>query len=200
MLVGKPQHIQYLADRDIRSHFFEFVAAAVLVGVNSIKRAYADRPFDYRLVRDNTQVVDARNGVAAYYVVDPGGAGLDVLADGELLVGVDRLGAAANLPGEHLHAVRQSGQGEFRRAGDGNAAADRSADIEPPAADRAAVAVVGAGNHGDTGFAAEVLGFSGDIHRFRPGVPLLDAVQRGAVLSEVQHFDEHNSVKHYLVP
>ena len=45
-----------------------------------------------------------------------------------------------------------------------------------------------------------VLGFSGDIHRFRPGVPLLDAVQRGAVLSEVQHFDEHNSVKHYLVP
>ena len=62
------------------------------------------------------------------------------------------------------------------------------------------VAVVGAGNYGDTGFAAEVLGFSGDIHRFRPGVPLLDAVQRGAVLSEVQHFDEHNSVKHYLVP
>ena len=200
MLVGKPRHIQYLADRDIRRHFFEFVAAAVLVGVNSIKRAYADRPLDYRLVRDNTQIVDARNGVAAYYVVDPGSAGLDVLADGELLVGVDRLGAAANLPGEHLHAVRQSGQGEFRRAGDGNAAADRSADIEPPAADRAAVAVVGAGNYGDTGFAAEVFGFSGDIHRFRPGVPLLDAVQRGAVLSEVQHFDEHNSVKHYLVP
>ena len=57
-----------------------------------------------------------------------------------------------------------------------------------------------AGNYGDTGFAAEVLGFSGDIHRFRPGVPLLDAVQRGAVLSEVQHFDEHYSVKHYLVP
>ena len=115
-------------------------------------------------------------------------------------VGVDRLGAAAYLPGEHLHAVRQSGQGKFRRAGDGNAAADRSADIEPPAADRAAVAVVGAGNCGDTWFTAEVLGFSGDIHRFRPGVPLLDAVQRGAVLSEVQHFDEHYSIKHYLVP
>jgi len=59
VLVGKPRHIQYLADRDIRSHFFEFVAAAVLVGVNSIERAYADRPLDYRLVRDNTQVVDA---------------------------------------------------------------------------------------------------------------------------------------------